>query len=153
MRDRRTPRWLRPLVVVALLVSAPALLLYWRMWNPWLDDGPFRGRARSDCAQLGRTPDQLYPLGGDRQLESYDASATGESATVLLRTSRGEVQWCVYADGHQQGDTARVRFLAHRGGVIRDITVRGSVRWAFGDEATWWKLGRDGALQAYWYSW
>ena len=138
---------------VALLIGAPALFLYWGMWNSWMDDGPFHGRPRADCTELGRTPDQTYSLGGDRQLESYDASATGESATVLLRSPRGEVQWCVYADGHRQGDTARVRFGTHRGGVIRDITVRGSVRWTFGDERSLWKLGKDGALQAYWYSW
>jgi hypothetical protein len=63
-----------------------------------------------------------------------------------------KVRWCIYAEGYPETRVDRLRFRSSKAIIRRDV-IDASVQWTYGDERALWFIGRDGALNEYWYSW
>ena len=135
-------------LVVVLLVSI-GLLIWQRPWIPYfLDDGPFTGRRAT--AIPNSLPVSTYRL-NEFTLASYASSSPGQAPIVVLRNGNGEVKWAVHAEGWENTSVESVNFVDHR--TLWHITVRGNVKWTYGNEACWWIIDRSGNLVSYYYSW
>jgi hypothetical protein len=137
--------------VLTITVSGIGALIWYRTWNPFMDDGPFHGIPCEVTPT--RSPDQNFVLFDSLVLESYDRRQGEPAPTVLLRQPGGQVQWCIRATAVENTDVQTIRFHAHRGFPFQRPRVRGLVDWTYGNESTWWFIRRDGTLEEYWVSW
>jgi len=137
--------------VLAICIVALGALIWYRSWNPFMDDGPFHG---TPCdAPPSRSPEQTFAIPNSLLLESYDR-ANGEAApVVLLRHTGGRVEWCIRAVAVEGTEVRSVRFNSYRGFPFQRPRVRGTVDWTYGHEGAWWFISRDGILEEYWFSW
>jgi hypothetical protein len=138
--------------LTALLVGSVLMfgLLIWQgPWIPYiLHDGPFIGRSAS--AVPTGSPTSTYRW-NDFTLASYAPSKPGEAPIVLLKNDKGEVKWAIHAEGFENTSVESVHFVDHR--TLWHTTVRGGVKWTYGNEGCWWIIDRSGNLVSYYYSW
>ena len=137
--------------LLTIFAAAILVLIWYRTWNPFMDDGPFHGKACD--GNPTRSPDQTFVLSESFALESYDRREREPAPTVLLRQLGRQVRWCIYATAVENTDVRTIRFHAHRGFPFQRQRVRGIVDWTYGHESTWWFIRRDGTLEEYWFSW
>jgi len=71
----------------------------------------------------------------DFTLKVYSPASKKEAPIVLLRDSENKIKWAVYAVGQGKTQVASLKFSDYR--TVFDTTVRGSVDWTYGHEATW----------------
>jgi hypothetical protein len=156
----RIRRILKIAVVAATLLLVSGLfmvvlgyfgLLFWRTWNPFIDDGPFRGQPRAEAPD--RPPDQRFSLYHRFTLEVYDTVADEPAPTVLLKGEDSNVKWCIYATAYPGSSVASIRFDSWRHFPFFQPRVLALVDWTYGHESSWWFISRDGELEQYWYSW
>jgi hypothetical protein len=75
-----------------------------------------------------------------------------EKMFALYYELSSKVRWCIYAEGYPETRVDRLRFRSSKAIIRRDV-IDASVQWTYGDERALWFIGRDGALNEYWYSW
>jgi|LakMenEpi03Aug12_release.lakeMendotaPanAssembly.Ray.scaffolds.fasta_scaffold398787_2 hypothetical protein len=117
-----------------------------------MDDGPFRGMERTECANL--KPDQVFPLNSEYSLYVYDRTHEEIAPTVALKSGDGRILWCIFATGWEKSNVDKLRF----GSVVTPIPlmspyIRGEVFWTYGHERMTWSIANDGTLNWYKYSW
>jgi len=129
-----------------------ALVLTWdEAHKPFLDDGPFHGRA---CHSIpGTPPDQsVHVARYGFEIQTWDRTPGRPAPIVLLKDRSGKVRWCIFAEAYPQTEVSRVRF-GSSGGLFTGATVDGSVEWTYGRERALWFISHTGNLKEYWYSW
>jgi hypothetical protein len=136
---------------VVLTVAVLIALAWFRSWTPFLDDGPFHGELVAQCPT--RSPDQQFPIWGEMQLEVFDPQSEADEPIVSLRTSAGEILWCITASADEGTEVATLRFHRYLELPFLHPRVRGLVEWTYGREAMWWYVASNGELLEYWYSW
>ena len=134
--------------LLGLVVISLAIVIWQRPWFPFMDDGPFKGEPVNQLPS--RSPDQVYFL-NRYKLEIFNRAQNQKAPIVVLRDSDDQEQWSIYATGMNNTEVQSIEFIDHR--TILSTTVRGTVKWTYGNEATWWYVSRDGELEEYWYSW
>lgn len=133
---------------IGLVVISIAIFIWQRPWFPFMDDGPFKGVQAQQVPS--RNPDQVYPF-SSYKLAVFNSTAGQKEPIVVLSDTKGQVKWSIYATGMKNTEVYSVEFVEHR--TILSTTVRGRVKWTYGNEATWWFITADGELEEYWYSW
>lgn len=146
---RTVPR--RAAVAVALLLGLTVLLWWDEAHKPFLDDGPFHGRA---CAAIPATPpDQSVRVRRyGFEIQTWDKAPGRAAPIVLLKSRSGKVKWCIYAEAYPETEVTRLRF-GSSGGLFTGATIDASVEWTYGRERALWFISHTGDLQEYWYSW
>ena len=146
----KTLKWLAISLgaLLGLVVISIAIFIWQRPWYPFMDDGPFKGEPVNQLPS--RSPDQVYLL-SKYKLEVFNRAPNQKAPIVVLRDSNDQVKWSIYATGMNNTEVQSIEFIDHR--TILSTTVRGTVKWTYGNEATWWYVSRDGELEEYWYSW
>lgn len=76
----------------------------------------------------------------------------------MLKSSRAprgfeKIEWAIFADGFQAGDTERLEFNGFEESIFGGVTARGMVLWQRGLERTKWSFSSSGELNYYCYSW
>lgn len=135
-------------ILILLFLLLGLLLWQWPSIPYAFDDGPFWGRKASVAPNS--SPISTYRLNGFTLL-SYAPSKPGEAPIVALKNEKGEVKWAVHAEGWENTTVESVKFIDHR--TFWHTTVRGNVKWTYGNEGCWWIVDRSGNLVAYYYSW
>ena len=126
-------------------------LLYYRMWTPFLDDGPFTGTPRIVHPIL--PADQDMPIMNGMHLKVFSRQERDPAPTVMLQDKSGKVLWCIYATAYDKTDVRELRFTGYKTLPFLAPCVVGWVKWTYGHEAMWWFIDRRGKLKGYWYSW
>lgn len=141
------------------VLLVPVLIGAWLAWSwvagPWtpapLDLGPFHGRA---CDIPAGQPRTALDVGSRFRIESYERRDSDRAPVVALRGRGGTVLWsvCAEPDGPEE-----VVWIELKDSVVLPfigIGVEGSTYWDGGGlERTVWRLGTDGHLEEFWYSW
>jgi hypothetical protein len=149
----------RILLTLAIAIPSAVVLsvspfLWWRIWNPPFDSGPYVGINRLDAP--GRPPDQSMAIYSGFTIETYDPQPQETAPTVRLLRPDGTVEWSIFAVPYpRRADMPvwRIRFTDSRSWPFRRARVIGRVDWAKGGEVCWWFISIDGHLEEYWYSW
>jgi len=138
-------------VTLVSLFVVTAVLCWDEAHKPFLDDGPFHGRA---CSTIPSSPpDQQVQLARHGfVIQTWDRGPGRPAPIVLLRDRSGATKWCIYAEAYPETEVERLRF-GTSGGLFMGATVDASVRWTYGDERSLWFISNTGSLQEYWYSW
>jgi hypothetical protein len=138
---------------VVSIIFVAAVGLYTLLLNPFMDDGPFHGKARESAPV--RHPDQVFNVYDRFTIEVYDPETDEPAPTVLLRDKDSHIKWCVYAvaDGYTNTAVRSIRFSRWDPFPFWKPRVFGVVDWTFGSESSCWFISRNGELKAYWYSW
>jgi hypothetical protein len=119
--------------------------------EPFMDDGPFTGRFRSNCNLSN--PNGTLELPDRSLIQVFNPTTETESPTVRRLTRDGSVSWCIYADGHEKTQVFSLNLSSAQKDYEDRLVVKGVVHWTFGRERTLWYLSRNGDLINYWYSW
>jgi len=140
-------------VTILTLFAGLCCLLWYRAWNPWIDNGPFHGVRRSDIPK--GEPNQTLQIYDGLELQVFDPNEDEQAPTVLLTKPPDEVLWCIYAVADDMtGTTVRtIRFKDWRHFPFKRPRVYAIIEWTFGHEASWWFISKEGRLEEYWYSW
>jgi hypothetical protein len=138
---------------VGLAASVLGLMVWYRTWHPFMDDGPFHGVPR--VAPPFGTPTQVFSIYSGNTLEVFAPQPLEPGPTVRLRNASGNVLWSIYAvaDAKPNTTVSSIRFLSSRRILLERPTVLAEVRWEFGTEMSWWYIKENGVLQEYWFSW
>lgn len=126
-------------------------LLYYRMWTPFIDDGPFFGTSR--VSYPTEQADQVMPIMNGMQLKVFHRKETDPAPTVLLQDKDGQVLWCIYATAYEKTEVGELHFTGYKTLPFLAPRVTGWVKWTYGTEAMWWFIDNKGKLRGYWYSW
>ena len=140
-------------LIIVLAIGGLRMLVWYRCWTPFLDDGPFHGRQRVSVPN--RQPAQVFPIYGGMKLLTYDREPNEPAPTVVLKSDEDKVLWSIYAeaDGMTETEVSSIRFHNYRQFPFRRTRVVGVVDWTYGREATWWFISKKGDLEEYWFSW
>lgn len=142
------------LVVIASIIVGICVLLggfLYRMWTPFMDDGPFFGTPRGSFPV--EQADQVMPIMNGMQLKVFSRKASDPAPTVQLQDKNGKVLWCIFATAYEKTDVRELHFAAYKTLPFLAPRVTGWVKWTYGHEAMWWFIDRKGKLKGYWYSW
>ena len=126
-------------------------LLYYRMWTPFMDDGPFFGVPR--VSYPTEPADQVMPIMNGMQLKVFSRKTNDPAPTVLLQDKNGKVLWCIFATAYEKADVRELHFAGYKTLPFLAPRIVGWVKWTYGHEAMWWFIDRSGKLKGYWYSW
>jgi len=141
-------------ILLIILIIALGSIIWYSSWSPsFLDDGPFHGII---CAKIpNKKPDQIYKIYSDLSIETYDREDNDTAPIVLLRDKDNNILWAIYAIANDRETTKveSIRFKKHRQFPFSRPRIFAIVKWAYGEEASWWFIDKDGKLKEYWYSW
>ncbi len=137
-------------IIVGLGILLGCFLYYW-MWTPFLDDGPFFGTSRE--VYPTEPADQAMPIMNGMQLKVFNRKESEPAPTVMLEDKNGKVLWCIFATGYEKTDVRELHFVGYKTRPFLAPRVAGWVKWTYGHEAMWWFIDRNGKLKGYWYSW
>jgi hypothetical protein len=99
-------------------------------------------------------PVQEFPIWAGRRLVVYSRSSAELAPVVVLKAEDGQVAWSIEARGREGCQVNSLRFDRYSTRPWIWPRVVGLVDWNCGGrEQAVWKLGRDGSLIEYWYSW
>lgn len=137
--------------IIILLGMLLGGFLYYRMWTPFMDDGPFFGAPR--VSYPTEAADQIMPIMNGMQLKVFSRKTSDSAPTILLQDKNGNVLWCIFATAYKKTDVRELHFSGYKTLPFLAPRIVGWVKWTYGHEAMWWFIDRNGKLKGYWYSW